>query len=401
MTRPPRFLCVASYFKGNSFLERLAAEGCEVYLLTVEKCLAEPWARAALADVFAVNTFHDRRGLLNAVSYLFRSLKFDRIVALDDFDVEVAACLREHFRMTDTGHGDSAARFFRDKLAMRVRARELGVRIPDFCPLFHDADVNDFLARVPGPWLIKPRGEASAAGIRKLHTPDAVWGRIHELGDDRSFALIEQMVPGDLYHVDSLTWNDTVVFAEVNAYWRPLLDVYQGGGIYATRTVPRDRPEVAELRRINAHLLGGFGLGWGASHTEFMKAHADGQFYFIETSARVGGAYTAEMVEAACGVNLWGEWAKLEICRTHGEYELPPLHTRYSGVVMSLCRYEHPDTGSFTDPEIVHRVQMKNHIGFVLTADDPVRIEQLLGEYLERIGRDFHAVLPASDKVSH
>jgi hypothetical protein len=395
------FLCLASYFKGNRFLERLKAEGCTVYLLTIESALGEPWARHACDDVFAVNNFHDRRGLINAVAYLTRSRKIDRIVALDDFDIEVAAFLREHFRMTDTGHGESAARLFRDKLAMRVKAREVGVRIPDFCPLFNDDAVRDFLARVPPPWLVKPRSEASAAGIRKLHTPDDVWRRLDELRDDRSFHLIEQMVPGDLFHVDSLSAGGKVVFAEVNAYWRPLLDVYHGGGIYATRTVPRDRPEVAELRRINARLLEGFGLGWGASHTEFMRAHADGQFYFIETSARVGGANTAEMVEHAAGVNLWGEWAKLECCRGTGGYELPTLKSRYGGVVTSLCRFEKPDMSSFTDPEIVYRLDMKNHIGFVVAADTPERVEQLLASYMDRIARDFHAVLPAADKVSH
>jgi hypothetical protein len=398
---PLTFLCLASYFKGNRFLERLKAEGCTVYLLTVEAALREPWARHACDDVFAVNNFHDRRGLVNAVAYLTRSHKIDRIVALDDFDIEVAAFLREHFRMTDTGHGESAARLFRDKLAMRKKAREIGVRIPEFCPLFNDDEVNAFLARVPGPWLVKPRSEASAAGIRKLPTPDEVWQRLDELGDDRSLHLIEQMVPGDLFHVDSLSADGTVVFAEVNAYWRPLLDVYQGGGIYATRTVRRDRPEVAELKRINAELLGGFGLGWGASHTEFMKAHADGQFYFIETSARVGGANTAEMVEHAAGVNLWGEWAKLAMCRTTGGYTLPPTKQRYGGVVTSLARQEWPDTSGFTDPEIVYRLEMKNHIGFVVAADAPERVEELLAVYMDRIARDFHAVLPAADKVSH
>jgi hypothetical protein len=401
MSRPLRILCIASYFKGNRFMERLKAEGCEVYLLTIEDKLTEAWPRESLDDVFAVKDFHDRRGLVNSVAYLFREKKFDRLVALDDFDIEVGAFLREHFRMTDTGHGESTARFFRDKLAMRVKAREIGVRIPDFCPLVHHADVRAFLARVPGPWLIKPRSEASAAGIRKLHTPDDVWRRIEELKDDASFALLEQMVPGDLFHVDSLSKAGRVIFAEVNAYHRPLLDVYQGGGIYATRTFPRDRPEVAELRRINAQLLEGFGLGWGASHTEFMKAHADGQFYFIETSARVGGANTADMVEAACGVNLWSEWAKLEMCRTHGEYQLPPVKQRYGGVVISLARQEHPDMSPFTDPEIALRVDLKNHIGFVLAADTPERIEQLLGDYMHRIGRDHHAVLPGADKVSH
>jgi hypothetical protein len=192
-----------------------------------------------------------------------------------------------------------------------------------------------------------------------------------------------------------------VIFAEVNAYRRPLLDVYQGGGIYATRTVPRDRPEVAELRRVNAQLLEGFGLGWGASHTEFMRAHADGEFYFIETSARVGGAETATMVEHASGVNLWSEWARLEVCRTHGRYELPPLKDRYAGVVLSLAQQERPDTSSFTDPEIVHRVDLKNHVGFVVAADTPERVEELLTAYTDRIAREYHAVLPAADKVSH
>src|SRR5262249_12877605 len=158
----------------------------------------------------------------------------------------------EHFRLTDSGHGDSTARFFRDKLAMRVKARQCGLLIPEFSPIFNHDDVRVFLARVPGPWLVKPPGEGSAGGSRKCPTPDEVWQRIEQLGDDQSFHLIEQMVQGDLFHVDSLTENGKVIFAEVNAYWRPLLDVYQGGGVYATRTLARDRPEVAELKRVNA-----------------------------------------------------------------------------------------------------------------------------------------------------
>lgn len=400
-TAPKTVLALASYFKGNRFLETLKAEGARVYLLTIEPCLPEAWPRGVIDGVFAVNDFHDRRALANAVAFLFRTHPFDRIVALDDFDVEVAAFLREHFRMTGTGHGESTARLFRDKLAMRQKARELGVRIPDFCPLFHHADVTAFLARVPGPWLIKPRSEASAAGIRKLQTADEVWAKVHELGDDQSFFLLEQMVPGDLFHVDSLTQNGRVIFAEVNGYHRPLLDVYHGGGIYGTRTVPRDHPDVAGLTAANAQVLEGFGLGQGASHTEFMKAHADGKFYFIETSARVGGANTADMVEAARGVNLWAEWAKLELARDGGSYTLPPLKERYGGVVVSLARQERPDTSAFTDPEIVLRMDMKNHIGFVLAADTPERVRQLMDDYMARIARDYTAVLPGADKVSH
>ena len=397
----PTILCLASYYKGDRFVERCKQEGCPVHLLTVEKKLGEPWPRHALDDVFAVTDFADRRGLMNVVAYLMRTRRIDRIVALDDFDVEVAASLREHFRMTDSGPGESQARLFRDKLAMRMAARDLGVRIPEFTPIFHHDAVRHFLATVPGPWLVKPRSEASAAGIQKCHSADEVWRRIDELGDDHSFHLVERMVPGDLYHVDSLTRDNRVIFAEVNAYGRPLLDVYQGGGVYVTRTLRRDRAEVAELKRINAELIEGFGLGQGASHTEFMRAHADGRFYFIETSARVGGAETATMVEHATGLNLWSEWAKLEIERGAGRYELPPQKQRYAGVVISLATMERPDTSSFTDPEIVHRLDLNNHIGFVVASDDPDRVEHLLSLYADRIGREFHAAMPAQETAAH
>jgi hypothetical protein len=386
-------LCLTSYFKGNRFLERCKAEGCHVILLTVEALLGDPWPRESLDEVFAMPSFADRRGVINAVAYLARSRPIDRLVALDEFDVELAAALREHFRWP--GMGQSAARLFRDKLAMRVRARELGVRIPEFAGIIHHDDVRRFLAEVPPPWLLKPRLEASAIGIQVFSHADDVWRKLDQLGDDQSFHLLERMVPGDLYHVDALAANGRVVFSEVNRYHRPLLEVWTGGGIFATRTVPRDRPEVAELRRLNEQLLLGFGLEHGASHSEFMRAHADGQFYFIETSARVGGSNIAEMVEGATGVNLWSEWAKVEI-DADLPYRLPPTHAVYAGVVISLARQERPDTSGFTDPEISYRLDKKHHVGFVVRAETPKRVEELLTGYRERIARDYHASLPPS-----
>jgi hypothetical protein len=150
MPRPAAILAISSYFKGNRFLEACQHEGVPVYLLTIEKILSEPWARHACADVFAVGSFTDRKALINAVAFLMRSRQIDRIIALDDFDVEVAAFLREHFRLTPTGHGESTARFFRDKLAMRQTAWQIGVTCPRFTGLWNDADITHFLNDVTG-----------------------------------------------------------------------------------------------------------------------------------------------------------------------------------------------------------------------------------------------------------
>jgi biotin carboxylase len=389
----PTVLCLSSYFKGNRFLQACKQAGCRVYLLTVEHLLGADWARPHLDDVFALPALVDRRAVVNAVAYLMRTRAIDRVVALDDYDVELAAHLREHFRLP--GLNESTARFFRDKLAMRVRARACGIPIPEFVPLFNHDQVRHFLATVPAPWLLKPRAEASSIGIQKLQHADEVWRRLDELGDEQSFHLLERMLAGDLYHVDSLTVDGRVVFAEVNQYHRPLLEVYQGGGIYATRTVRRELPEVAELRQLNERVLTGFGLERGAAHTEFLR-DGDGRCHFIETSARVGGANIAEMVEGATGLNLWEEWAKIEVGA--GPYVLPPVRAEYGGVTISLARQEWPDTSGFTDAEIVYRLQQKHHVGLVVRSPAPERVEALLADYVQRIARDFHTTLPPASK---
>jgi phosphoribosylamine-glycine ligase len=399
MADAPRLtmLCVASFFKGERFLERAKQEGARVLLLTAENCLGEPWPRDSIDEVFALPSFQDRRQIVNAVTYLARTRPFRRIVALDDFDVELVAYLRDHLRLP--GLNESRARLFRDKLAMRTEAQRMGIRVPEFTPIIWHDDVRHFLANVPAPWLLKPRSQASAMGIQKLQHPEEVWRAIEKLGDDQSFHLIERLVPGELFHVDALMADNRVVFAEVNQYAKPLLDIYQGGGVYMTRTMPRDRPEVAELKAENEKVLTGFQLDRGTSHTEFMKSHADGQFYFIETSSRVGGASTAEMVEAATGINLWSEWAKLEVDADR-PYQLPATKKRYAGVVVSLAKQEWPDTSAFTDPEIVHRMKKKQHIGLVVCADDPNRVEALLMQYTDRIARDYLMTLPPALKAS-
>src|SRR5438876_11727782 len=103
---------------------------------------------------------------LNAVSYLARTREIERIVPLDDFDVEVAAALREHLRVP--GMGETTAHYFRDKLAMRMKAREAGLAVPDFVHVLNHGRVHEFMETVPAPWVLKPRSMAGAIGIRKL-----------------------------------------------------------------------------------------------------------------------------------------------------------------------------------------------------------------------------------------
>ncbi len=368
-------------------------------LVTVPERADAEWERSAIDEFFVLPTLADRRAVINGLAYLMRTRAVSCLVALDDYDVELAAFLREHFRIQ--GMGESTMRYFRDKLGMRTRACEAGIAIPEFVAVTNHDQVREYLARVPPPWLVKPRLEASSIGIQKCTNADEVWRRIEELGDDQSFYLIEKMIPGnlELFHVDSLVSERHVVFAEVGKYRRPLLDIYHGGGIFATQTFSRHRPETETLRKLNEKVLEAFGMVRGCSHTEFIRGQPNGEFYFIETSARVGGANISEMVEAATGLNLWEEWARIEI-ESGTIYRPQPLRQEYGGVTISLARQEKPDTSGFNDPEVFFRLDHKNHIGLVVRSPSAERVDQLLDDYMERICRDFQAVLPPATKAT-
>ncbi len=395
-TRPLTFLCITTYEKGQEFMRECKRQGCRVILLTAEKLRNADWPRDILDDTFYLPAEIALTDVVQAVTHVARNQKIDRIVALDEFDMETAATLREHLRIP--GMGLTTMRYFRDKLAMRMRALDRHVRVPDFVPVMNHEDIRYYLDHVPGPWVLKPRQEASAIGIKKIHAAAELWPLLEQLGDKQSSYLLEKFLPGDVYHVDSVVSESEVVFANVSQYGKPPMNVAQGGGIFTTFTVPRRGDEDSALRAINSDLLSALGLVRGVSHAEFIRAHADGHFYFLECAARVGGAYINEMVEAATGIDLWREWARIEVAGGDGSYDLPPIRKDYAGVILSLARQEDPDTSAYNDPEVYLRIKRHHHAGLVLQSTDPQRIPRVLEDYARRFAQEFLAIEPQADK---
>jgi biotin carboxylase len=396
VSQPLTLLCITTYEKGQDFMRECKRQGCRVLLVTAEKLRDAGWPRESLDEMFYLPNDLPLADIVQAVTHLARTQRIDRIVALDEFDMETASTLREHLRVP--GMGLTTMRYFRDKLAMRMRALDRGVRVPDFVPVIHHDDIRYYLDHVAGPWVLKPRQEASAIGIKKIHAADELWPVLEQLGDKQSSYLLEQFVPGDVYHVDSVVSENEVVFANVSKYGKPPMNVAQGGGVFTTFTVPRRSEEDARLRVINRELIAALGLVRGVAHAEFIQAYDDGHFYFLECAARVGGAYINEMVEAATGVNLWREWARIEIANGDGSYRLPAVREDYAGVVLSLARQEDPDTSAYNDPEIFLRIKRHHHAGLVLRSSNPQRVPALLENYSQRFAQDFLAVEPPREK---
>lgn len=402
MKKQITFLCVSSYFKGEAFITACKAAGNKVYLVTSLKLKDEAWPWDDIEDVFYMqeedNGVWNMDHLINAVAFKMRNIHFDRFVALDDFDVEKVAALREQFRIP--GMGGTTSRYFRDKLAMRVKAKMEGVPVPDFSALFNDEEIEEYLSKVAPPWMIKPRSEASAAGIKKITSVEEFWHHVNELGDERHKYLVEKFAPGQVFHVDALTFNSKVVFSRVSGYVDAPFDVAHGGGIFRSQTLDFKDVSNKALATLNKKVLKAFGMEYSASHTEFIRSHETGEYLFLETSSRVGGANLAEMVEFASGVNLWVEWAKLESAKVRNEEYVAPEDSKgHAGIVVSLSRFEHPDTSQFQDDELVWRMNKPWHIGLIVKAENTGKVTELLGSYATKIGKEYHASAPAPDSA--
>ncbi|MEP7340742.1 MAG: ATP-grasp domain-containing protein [Acidobacteriota bacterium] len=393
-------LCMTSYEKGQEFLREAKRQGWRVLLLTREDLKDADWPRDHIDEIFLMPDLTIRQHVFNAVSYLARGAHIERIVALDEFDIEMAASLREHMRVP--GMGETTSRYFRDKLAMRMRAQNKGLRVPPFCAVLNYDKLREYMSSVPAPWMLKPRSSASAIGIKKLHDPEELWRALDQLGDEQSNYLLEKFVPGEVFHVDSIVEHKKVLFASVSKYGAPPMNVAHDGGIFTTRLLPRKTKDEKDLRKINKEVIKEMGLVRGVAHAEFIKStsggHDDGKLYFLEIASRVGGANIAETVEAATGLNLWAEWAKLETATDDNHYKLTKPNELYSGIIISLARQEWPDTSAYDDPEIVWRMNKLHHAGLIVASPEPPRVEELLNSYVTRFYHDFHATVPLPEK---
>src|SRR2546426_10253344 len=94
--KPLNVICFATFFKGGDFMRECKTRGCNVILITKEKMLQEDWPREALVDLFAVPNDAPVELFLDLVSHIAQTTKPDRIVALEEFDVVIAALAREH-----------------------------------------------------------------------------------------------------------------------------------------------------------------------------------------------------------------------------------------------------------------------------------------------------------------
>lgn len=395
-------VCIASEQKGDEFLDEAQNAGWHVTLVTRKRLLDSPWLWTAINDIKTVDDNAQPVDYVRAVTNIAGSTPVDRVVGLDEFDVITAAMAREHLGLP--GLTSSYLRRFRDKLTMRDIASQAGIACPEYIGAFNREQIDKFLNEVPPPWIVKPRHEVSAFGIRKCETADEVWNVLNDLDkrnnwrDHPSQFLVERFVEGKVFHVDSVVEGGKVRACGVSEYGTTPFNVSHYGGVFTSYTLPYRSNDRKQLEVLNRLLLLAFEYDRGVSHAEFLQCRDTGVFYLLEVACRVGGAYIANVLEHASGYNLWREWAKLETATKERPYRTPKLFKDHAGIALALANTDEPDTSHYNDDEIVYRIKKPKHVGLIFRSPDRQRLGQLLKEYTERITADFLAVAPVKER---
>ncbi len=396
-------VCISCYYKGYDFMDEMHKLGNKVILITSENFKDKNWPWFAISEVYYMQEIEpsvwNLDHLIDGISHLLKSHRIDAIIALDDYDVEKAALLRETFRVP--GMGQTTHRYFRDKLAMRQMAKDSGIDAPQFSSIFNDEILNEFAEKNSAPWVLKPRSEASATGIIKIKSKEELWPAIEKLGQERYKFLIESFKPGDVYHVDSLIYNKEILFTSASQYLSPPMEISHEGGVFRTKTLALYSEEYLALEKANVKVLKSFGLVHGVSHTEFIRCRENGKWYFLETSSRVGGANIADLVEASSGINLWREWARIENALLKNlKYEIGTSTGFAAGLIIALGKDKVANYDRFTCDEVEKFIDLDYHIGIVYKSDNKDKIQEKLDETALIITQEYLNILPPKSKPS-
>ena len=136
--------------------------------------------------------------------------------------MENVSALREHMRIP--GMGLTTVRYFsRQTRHARPRQRSRHPR-PEFAHILNYDDLRHFHGqRTRSVATPKPRSQTSGVNKKKIHTQNDLWPWLDQLGDKQSFYLLEQFIPGGVFHIDSVVSEREFVFAEAHACRSPPL----------------------------------------------------------------------------------------------------------------------------------------------------------------------------------
>jgi biotin carboxylase len=201
--------------------------------------------------------------------------------------------------------GPRVARSMTDKLAMRARLRDAGLRQPRFAAVREGDAATDAVARVGLPAVLKPADSGGQRGVFLIHTPGDLEGRLPEtLAHSRSGrAILEEFLPGDELNCLLVVRGGEPTLVTLSDRLRP---EGPGFGVGWAHVYPSMQPaqRLDEARAIAFAAVRTLGLRDGIAFPQLL-AGSDGLVRVVEIAARIPAGQMADLVRLGTGVDLY------------------------------------------------------------------------------------------------
>lgn len=220
------------------------------------------------------------------------SHRFDSIIALDEFDILLAAELREKYKIE--GQNVVEAAVFRDKDVMTKRVKELGFRIPASLKVKQFSELEMFLNK-HHDIIVKPISGAGSVDTFRIRDTDDLSVIKSKILTQNHEVLIQEYIDSDIYHIDGFMSNGKIIYCEPSKYlYNPLL-IKKG---ISAAAVSLDK-ESTDYQRLTdyASLLSKklYPKGTYLFHLEVFYDAQD--ILFLEIACRIGGARIRQNLE--------------------------------------------------------------------------------------------------------
>ncbi len=230
--------------------------------------------------------------------------RIDHVVALSEFDLLLGAELRQILGVP--GYKSSDVFRFRDKIAMKQSVREMGIAVPRYADLDNDAAVETLVREVGFPLIVKPRAGAASEQCN-IARDTSTLGRLRRERRGKGHEC-EEYVDGPIYHVDGLVDNRRLLFVKASRYINTCYDFAHGKPL---GSVIIDDAESEPLIQFTQRTLEALGLDRGAFHLEVIEGRHG--LCFLEIGARVGGGEIPFVIHDLFGVDLIGDWLRIDL----------------------------------------------------------------------------------------
>ena len=271
---------------------------CEFIVITKEK--QKENGKLVFEKKYIVESMDDVENLEKIIDEIYSEKRIDSIVASHEFDIDVAARIREKYGIS--GQSVESALAFRNKVLMKEYLNKKGIRVPRFKQIDNYEDLMEFKKKEGFPFVVKPINGAGSVGFNIFENDEQI-NTFLSTNPEYPF-MAEEYIVGEMYHVDGIFYNNEVKCIQPSKYVNGCL-AYRENKYVGSITVNEKEENYKKLCDITTATLKALPTPDYAIpfHAEFFCT-AKNEIIFCEIASRVGGGRINTVFKQKKGVNL-------------------------------------------------------------------------------------------------